>query len=91
MSNYKVILTKQASKYLAKNNRLNSAFKEWKLSLEVNPHIAHDGMLKNEFYKGLQAYKKRLLVKYRALFVIDDGNLIVEIFKIASRGEVYKD
>lgn len=91
MSNFKIILSKQADKYLAKNNRLRSAFEEWRPSLEANPYIAHDGLLKNEFYKGLQVYKKRLLVKFRALFIIDDERLVVELFKVAPRGEAYKD
>ena len=44
----------------------------------------------NEFYKGFQVYKKRLL-KYRALFIIDDTQKIVDVYKIAPRGEAYKD
>jgi mRNA-degrading endonuclease RelE of RelBE toxin-antitoxin system len=91
MSNFSVLISKQAKKYLDANKRLKKAFDEWQPSLSENPHDAHDGMLIGEKKDGLQVYKKALVgKKYRALFTIDDESISVLIFKVNSRGDVYK-
>lgn len=86
---YKVQTTKQVDKYISKNKRLRNLFNSWLPELSSDPYHANDGMLINQIHKGLQVYKKRLS-KYRALFIIDDTNLVVEVFKIGSRGDIYK-
>jgi mRNA-degrading endonuclease RelE of RelBE toxin-antitoxin system len=91
MSNFSVLISKQAKKYLDANKRLKKAFDEWQPSLTETPHDAHDGMLIGEKKDGLQVYKKALVgKKYRALFTIDDESISVLIFKVNSRGDVYK-
>jgi mRNA-degrading endonuclease RelE of RelBE toxin-antitoxin system len=91
MSNFSVLISKQAKKYLDANKRLKKAFDEWQPTLSKNPHDAHDGMLIGEKKEGLQVYKKALVgKKYRALFTIDEESISVLIFKVNSRGDVYK-
>jgi mRNA-degrading endonuclease RelE of RelBE toxin-antitoxin system len=91
MSNFSVLISKQAKKYLDANKRLKKAFDEWQPTLSENPHDAHDGMLIGEKKEGLQVYKKALVgKKYRALFTIDEERISVLIFKVNSRGDVYK-
>jgi mRNA-degrading endonuclease RelE of RelBE toxin-antitoxin system len=91
MSNFSVLISKQAKKYLDANKRLKKAFDEWQPSLTENPHDAHDGLLIGEKKEGLQVYKKALVgKKYRALFTIDEESISVLIFKVNFRGDVYK-
>jgi mRNA-degrading endonuclease RelE of RelBE toxin-antitoxin system len=91
MSNFSVLISKQAKKYLDANKRLKKAFDEWQPSLTENPHDAHDGLLIGEKKEGLQVYKKALVgKKYRALFTSDEESISVLIFKVNSRGDVYK-
>jgi mRNA-degrading endonuclease RelE of RelBE toxin-antitoxin system len=91
MSDFIVRVTKQARKYLDGNKRLKSEFDEWLPMLSISPHTAHDGSMIGEKREGLQVYKKALVgKKYRALFTIDDENVTVVVFKVNSRGDVYK-
>jgi mRNA-degrading endonuclease RelE of RelBE toxin-antitoxin system len=91
MGHYIVRITKQAKKYLDGNKRLKAEFDEWEPTLSGSPHNAHDGPMIGEKREGLQVYKKALVgKKYRALFTIDDENVTVVVFKIRSRGDVYK-
>lgn len=91
MSQYTVLISKQAKKYLEANKRLKKAFDNWQPALSENPHQAHDGILIGELKEGLQVYKKALVgKKYRALYTVDDENISVLIFKVNSRGDVYK-
>ena len=63
MSNFSVLISKQAKKYLDANKRLKKAFDEWQPTLSENPHDAHDGMLIGEKKRDYRFTKRRLLAR----------------------------
>ena len=91
MSKYEVRVYKSVENYLDNNKLLRKAFDAWVPKLEANPHQHHDGKVVNQYFNKRQVYKKRLLgTKYRALFTINDNEILVDVFDIGSRGDIYK-
>ncbi len=88
---YKVEITKQAEKNLAKQQLyIREHFQTWvDTELCENPHTAHEGIVKNAKHEGLQVYKKRF-GSFRALFTINDEIVSVVVYDFDSRGQVYK-
>lgn len=91
MKEYQIIIYKQPRKFLEKQQEhIKKRVINWLKKLVLNPYENHDGKVETEFYHGLQAYKKRI-GDIRIVFIINDTDIVIEIFKADNRGQVYKN
>jgi len=88
---YEVELRKQVVKFVEKQQKhIQDKFNDWiRNDLKTDPYKANDGIMTNETYKDLQVYKKRF-GDFRALFIINDTEIIVTVYEMDSRGQIYK-
>lgn len=88
---YEVVVHKQASKTVIKQAKnIQKAFNKWTTELlPKDPYKENDGIVVGAKRNNLQVYKKRFGT-YRALLTIDNNQVIVEVFKLKSRGQIYK-
>lgn len=90
MTSYRVIYSKQAEKFIKKNKKIGSMFMTAFSSIAYN--------IENTKYYNIKIYHSsryndvyRLRIgDYRAVFRIIGGKLVVYIFDIGSRGDIYK-
>lgn len=87
---YELVIHKSANKYLNRNAELKKRVKSWLEDALNDPHNHHDGKLKGIDPTQNPIYKKRI-GDFRILFHIFDDKLILQIIKIASRGQAYKE
>ena len=84
---YKIILKKQADKYLKLLNR------DIQLKILTKLKILEQGkfeFLKVSKLEGFESLYKFRIWKYRIIFEKNDNKLIILIVKIWARGDVYK-
>ena len=84
---YEIVIKKQAIKVLLRlpkpvSNKFRLAFK----ALAINPDSLDYDVGK---LVGREGYRLRL-AGYRAIYTIDRNNMVIQIIKIGSRGDVYK-
>ncbi len=81
---YRIVLKKSAKKFLDKlspNERIRIVREIEKLPKgeDIKPLRGHDGLM-------------RLRIgKYRAIYIVDNGRLVVVVIDVDSRGQVYKN
>lgn len=85
---YKLLIRKEAKKYLDKNRKLKQRVAEWLKDALNDPHNNHDGMLRGIADDEPLIYKKRI-GDYRVLFHVFDEELVLEIIRIRPRGQAY--
>ena len=86
---HKIVLTKQTDKFLKKHTKLENKV------IEIFTHIAKNPFENSRIFdiKALQGLKNhyRLRVNnYRIIYQVQNNELIILIFKIGNRGDVYK-
>ncbi len=85
---YKILLTKEAIKNYKKcdtndKKKIDKCFKE----LNKNPYISNNIKRLHGELKGLFRYR---IGDMRIIYKIEENNVLVIVFSIASRGNVYK-
>ena len=81
---YNIVLKKRAKKFLDKlsqneRSRIVREIERLPIGNDIKPLRGHDGLL-------------RLRIgKYRVIYTVDNGRLIVVVIDIDSRGQIYKN
>ena len=81
---YRIVLKKSAKKFLDKlplneRKRIVGEIEKLPEGEDIKPLRGHDGLL-------------RLRIgKYRAVYTVDNGRLVVVVIDVDSRGQVYKN
>lgn len=85
---YKIRFSKDAGKYLKKlDNKTKERIKKSLLILSRNPY---DRSLDIKKLAGFKDSYRLRIGKYRALYKIFKNELVIFIFELDSRGDVYK-
>lgn len=91
MNSYKIIYQKEAEKFIRKNKaigiRFIKAFEE--IASDMAANFSKYDIKKMQGYDGQHLFRLRI-GKYRAIFKIEDDQLILVVFVIDSRGGIYK-
>ncbi len=87
MISYKIIFQKKALKFIEKNKK--DGLKFYKAFIDISED--KNNIFKYDVKKLVNQNTFRLrLGKYRSIFEIDDDKIIILVFDIASRGDIYK-
>ncbi|MFD1067067.1 type II toxin-antitoxin system RelE family toxin [Oceanobacillus locisalsi] len=84
---YELRVDKQAAKYLKKLDKPNR-----KRLMEALTKLAENPFLDTNVtrLKGYTSTFRKRIGDFRIIFEVDQGNLIVLVLKIGSRGDIYK-
>ncbi|PIF04901.1 MAG: hypothetical protein CSA86_00185 [Arcobacter sp.] len=87
MTSYKVVFQKKALKFVEKNKK--DGLKFYQAFVDISED--KNNIFKYDVKKLKIKDTFRLRIgKYRAIFEIDDDKIIILVFDIASRGDIYK-
>jgi mRNA interferase RelE/StbE len=90
MSFYKVKYSKSAEKFMKKNKTIGIKFFKAFTELAESKDNIHSYDVKKFYSKNYNDIFRLRIGDYRAIFRVIDNELIIYIFNIGARGDIYK-
>lgn len=87
---YKIIYHKKAEKFIRANKVIGLKFMQAFNEISLDPKNIHKYDIVTYHTKGLNDIFRIRIGKYRAIFRVIKNDLIVFVFDIGSRGDIYK-
>lgn len=90
MKSFKVKYSKQAEKFLKKNRAVGLRFMKAFIEISEDPYEISNFDIKKYKSKNFNDIFRLRIGQYRAIFRIVDDEIIIKVFTIDKRGDVYK-
>lgn len=90
MKSYKVKYSKQAEKFIKKNKTIGIRFVKVFYDISTDPYNVYNYDIKRYVSKNYDDIFRLRIGQYRAIFRIVNDVLIIKVFTIDVRGQIYK-